>query len=504
MPVADENTSDIIVFRNTGGKIVMKFQEVVDSMAAMTCVISVEKLDDGRYGDVRIVTGNESYIQSIENPADGISMLNTKFVPGSLYTDYLPRDLNFEEFCYRAAVEKRCLHSYAHPDRFDVWFDMTFLPLCPDDGNICYCTYTMEITYEQSSEKMSDVSGEIASTVVNSTVKLRGATDFKSVMNDIIDDIRKMCEAEYCGILLMDDENRKCSVLCEALAEETDLVSMETYLDRDFYDLAETWEATIAGSNCLVAKSGQDMDVVKERNPEWHYSLTMAGVNNIALFPLKTHNQIIGYMWVTNFNDDSSTRIKETLELASFILASEIDNHLMMDRLKIVSSTDMLTGVKNRNEMNEYIKKMNDREVDRESGHNTENSTEKRNLGVIFADLNGLKTVNDEYGHEEGDKLLIDAAKALRRVFGENEIFRAGGDEFIVIKENTTEDEIKKDIEEIRKISGEYDRVTFALGSSIAEIAAGLDDAITAADERMYEDKARFYREHPDKNRRRG
>ena len=64
MPVADENTSGIIVFRNTGGKKVMKFQEVVDSMAAMTCVVSVEKLDDGRYGDVRIVTGNESYIQS--------------------------------------------------------------------------------------------------------------------------------------------------------------------------------------------------------------------------------------------------------------------------------------------------------------------------------------------------------------------------------------------------------------------------------------------------------
>lgn len=476
----------------------MKFQEVVDSMAAMTCVVSVEKLDDGRYGDVRIVTGNESYIQSIENPVDKISMLNNKFVPGSLYTDYLPRDLNFEEFCYRAAVEKKCLHSYAHPDRFDVWFDMTFLPLCPDDGNICYCTYTMEITYEQSSEKMSDVSGEIASTVVNSTVKLRGATDFNKVMNDIIGDIREMCEAEYCGILLMDEENRECSVLCEDLTEDTELVSMETYLNRDFYKLAETWEATIAGSNCLVAKSGQDMDVVKERNPEWHLSLTMAGVKNIALFPLKTQNHTIGYLWVANFNDDSSTRIKETLELASFILAAEIENHLMMDRLRILSSTDILTGVQNRNEMNDYIKRMNDREKNRELNHITEGGR----MGVIFADLNGLKAVNDEYGHEEGDKLLKQAAEVLRRVFSEKEIFRAGGDEFIVIKEKTTEDEIREKIEMVRKTSGEYDRVAFALGSSMAESAAELDNAIKAADESMYEDKARFYRNHPEMNRR--
>ena len=65
-------------------------------------------------------------------------MLTKKFVPDSLYTDYMPRDLNFEDFCYRAAVQKKCLHSYAHPDRYDVWFNMTFLPLWPDNGNLYY------------------------------------------------------------------------------------------------------------------------------------------------------------------------------------------------------------------------------------------------------------------------------------------------------------------------------------------------------------------------------
>ena len=41
----------------------MDFQSTVDGIDAMTCVVSVEKLDNGRYGDVRIVTGNRAYIE---------------------------------------------------------------------------------------------------------------------------------------------------------------------------------------------------------------------------------------------------------------------------------------------------------------------------------------------------------------------------------------------------------------------------------------------------------
>lgn len=85
----------------------MDFQKLVDAMAAMTCIVSVEILDDNSKGDFRIVTGNKAYVDSIEKPAPGAEMLVKKFVPDSLYTDYLTRDLNFEEYCYRSAVDKK-------------------------------------------------------------------------------------------------------------------------------------------------------------------------------------------------------------------------------------------------------------------------------------------------------------------------------------------------------------------------------------------------------------
>ena len=94
----------------------MDFQTIVDSFSAMTCIISVEKKKDGSYGKIRIVTGNKPYIKSIEGSPDTPQMLTNKFVPNCEYETYLPKDLNFEDFCYRSAVLKQPLHSYVHPN----------------------------------------------------------------------------------------------------------------------------------------------------------------------------------------------------------------------------------------------------------------------------------------------------------------------------------------------------------------------------------------------------
>ena len=53
----------------------MNIKEYVNGFGAMTCVVSVESFEDGRYGKFRIVDGNKTYIDSIENPAPGAEML---------------------------------------------------------------------------------------------------------------------------------------------------------------------------------------------------------------------------------------------------------------------------------------------------------------------------------------------------------------------------------------------------------------------------------------------
>ena len=463
------------------------FQTIVDGIAAMACIVSVEDLGGGRSGKYRVVVGNKAYVDSIEHPAPGTEMLTDKFVPNSEYTRYLTRDINFEDYCYRAAIEGKCLHSYVHPERINVWFNMSFIPVNHREGNLGYCIYIMEIGFAAESEYMSDISGEMASAVLQTCIKLRGTDDFKLTMKDVIKDIRTLCEAEHGCILTVNEAERSCEVLCEDFAEGSKLLPMEHYVDDKFYDIVESWESTIAGSNCFISKNEQDMEVLRERNPIWYESLNGAGARTIVLFPLKSREHLLGYIWVLNFNADKAVDIKETLELSTFILGSELGNHLLLDRLKILSSRDMLTGVMNRNEMNNLVDKIS--------------SEPGGPVGVIFADLNGLKRVNDTLGHAAGDKLLKDAAAAIGEVFDIENIFRAGGDEFSIIVAGITQDELDKKVEAIRDAGSHYDKVSFALGGACVDDSMNIRSALKQADINMYEDKRRFYEMYPEDKR---
>lgn len=126
----------------------------------------------------------------------------------------------------------------------------------------------------------------------------------------------------------------------------------------------------------------------------------------------------------------------------------------------------------------------------------------KRNhqkFGLIFIDLDNFKFINDSYGHDIGDRLLIDTANALRSSLRESDlIFRIGGDEFVVLVANINDKDsmipIMKKI--LRTISKEYNYdghsfvVTCSLGAAIfPDDSEDIETLIRYADLAMYEAK---------------
>ena len=473
----------------------MDLQKLVDAVDAICCLMSVEKKENGEAGEIRIVTGNAAYIASTERPiGQSEEIFSKKFTKNQLYTEYLERDLNFEMVLYESAINKKCLHSYVKPERFPVWMNLTFLPVAYEaDENgkhLCYCLYVMEMDEKPDSKRMSNISGDIASAVLETCIKLSSARDIRDTASEVIEDIRNLCKADNCCIMTIDNIEKKCELFCESTREGSGLRPLDYYLTNfDFYSIATTWEATIAGSNCVIAKNDAEMQVIKERNPLWYESLMGANVKTITLFPLKSHEQLLGYIWAINFKAEDAITIKETLELTTFVLGAELGNHLLLDRLKILSSKDMLTGVMNRNEMNNLVDSLS-------LGGNKEKS-----IGVIFADLNGLKTVNDEKGHIVGDSLLKNAASALLDVFSAEEIFRAGGDEFTMILPDVTQSDIENYIEKIRLSCEKHGDVSFAIGGYVAEDCRNIRLALRKADEAMYADKKLYYERTGKKHR---
>lgn len=122
-----------------------------------------------------------------------------------------------------------------------------------------------------------------------------------------------------------------------------------------------------------------------------------------------------------------------------------------------------------------------------------------RKIVVVYADLDRMKTINDNYGHKEGDRALIEAAGILRSVFRSSDIIgRIGGDEFAVLAIEASDDSadiferrIAARIREINATGLLPYEVSISVGSRSLEAAdaTNLEDVLAGSDRLMYEKK---------------
>jgi len=455
-----------------------KLKNFTEQFDTIACILSVTTNPDGSYKQICIETGNDAYLHSFPP--------SVHFELGHVYTDYIPRDLNFEHFIYNASVLKKNSHTYVYSDYFGAWFNIFGLPVKSDEPNKYYCVYTQEVDEENDPDLMAKHSAKITSEVLKICIKLRNSKSFQESIDDVISDIRVMCKASQCCLLLTNFKTGTTYLQSESLSENAGLQSFRSKLNHPFTNEAKVWIKGIAGSNCLIIRNEQDMKIVKETRGDWYESLVETGVQSLALFPLKSNDEIIGFIWTTNFDTKHTDYIKETLELTTFFLASEVANYLLLNRLEELSEKDLLTGVKNRNAMNNWVTEFNDGKI----------STPK-SIGAIFIDLNGLKAVNDIEDHAAGDNFLKAAANILNNVFEGCDIYRAGGDEFMIISQNISKEHLETCIRNLHDNRYNPSQIQFAVGFYFQEGQCNIIEAMKKADALMYEDKRRFYAEHP-------
>jgi diguanylate cyclase (GGDEF)-like protein len=107
--------------------------------------------------------------------------------------------------------------------------------------------------------------------------------------------------------------------------------------------------------------------------------------------------------------------------------------------------------------------------------------------------------INDREGHASGDHLLKKAVSILRLVFPEGEIYRAGGDEFMILCLNETAEEVKGRIARLQEICDQDGKVSFSVGYCFDDAQIDILKGMSLADKRMYEDKERYYQKYPEK-----
>ena len=302
----------------------MDFQVLVESLFTPTCVVSVEKKENGGCGEMRIAAANKKYADMIGmrvKPGTDGEMLS--FVPGELYTEYFPQNSSFEDVCFRAAILKKEVHTYALIPNINIWFDIYVMPLDYEDEKCSYCTYSAEIT--QNADALVDTfnTSQTANDVLKTCIQLHKANNLKEAMECVIKEIRLICKAKGCTVLLLNNEDEEYSILATDFVPDSSIKRVTEF--EGYYNIANSWKEMLGDEgDCIIVRNKEEMDYIGTVNAPWHKTLVEAGVKSVVLFPLRQGNELLGYIWAVNFDTENTIRIKETLQLTTFFLSSHI------------------------------------------------------------------------------------------------------------------------------------------------------------------------------------
>lgn len=217
-------------------------------------------------------------------------------------------------------------------------------------------------------------------------------------------------------------------------------------------------------------------DINNEKGTESYNILREQNINSLIAVPLKRDGDIIGFLGVDNpashYNDAT------LLSSIQYFVTNSLEKKAQQEKLHYLSYRDMLTKIYNRNKYISVVEAAKDQVL--------------KNVGVAYIDLNGLKAMNDNYGHSKGDMLICTAASVLTDIFPDN-CYRVGGDEFVVVMKNI---EYSKYNEKINKVKEnmKLNNVSISIGVLYRENVGNLEELLKSADKLMYMEKEEYHR----------
>lgn len=125
----------------------------------------------------------------------------------------------------------------------------------------------------------------------------------------------------------------------------------------------------------------------------------------------------------------------------------------------------------------------------------------KSSVAVIFADLNGLKLVNDTRGHAAGNEFLRSFTRKLVDNFQKDSIYRISGDEFLIVFQNTSRETVGFMSDNFAAILNQEAVPQASIGYAWSEHPMHIEDVARDAETHMYDSKEKFYEQHPEYKR---
>ena len=242
--------------------------------------------------------------------------------------------------------------------------------------------------------------------------------------------------------------------------------------------LISDWLPFFEKNDCIII---DDVEQLQKTNPAAYATLHAQEITSLIAAPIFLDNKLAGYIGIDNYDSEKIKNSSYLLLSMSIFLSYAIRHRNHVDMLHRLSYHDLLTNALNRNAFMDVLSQFRPGQY--------------ASAGIIYIDINGMKEINDFYGHHQGDKILITTVAKVFNLFKPDELFRIGGDEFVIITYDLTETDFYEKFNLLRNIFCEKTNLPFSIatGSCCVKSPSDLNSLLQQADSAMYTDKKKFY-----------
>lgn len=220
-----------------------------------------------------------------------------------------------------------------------------------------------------------------------------------------------------------------------------------------------------------------DVELIRGEQPKAYEFLKKRNVTNFVAAPIYfSDNTFFGFLGVDN--PGINFHSVDMLCFMSLGFSMAFENMEEHKRIEEMGMYDFNTKVLNRNSYFNFIHAYQDGQSD--------------SMACIFIDVNGLHEYNNFHGHELGDRMLEEIASILKENFGNQSVYRIGGDEFVILVENCTKEEVKEKMETADSAVKDK-KYSISYGINWADKNINIQKMVKYADELMYKAKADYY-----------
>ncbi|MCR4904303.1 MAG: GGDEF domain-containing protein [Butyrivibrio sp.] len=339
------------------------------------------------------------------------------------------------------------------------------------------CAIILEdVTNEQEETNLIGKNWRTDDLIITCTKYLNSDMPYKDAINNIL---RVIGQATGAGRVYVFERNKDNTYSENFLWSKTDFVHDAGILQNlKPSEIIFDWDNEYKSSTTI---SVDNFDFLKEEKPLMYELFLKTKTKKIIETPIRDGNNLLGFMGLADTTDSVSFDIKHLIETLAYFVSYEMIRNQLITELENKSIYDSLCDIKNRNAMEITVKELKGKAIP---------------IGIVYADANGLKQVNDTMGHEAGDSLIRYIASTLAECFGRDNTYRSGGDEFVAIIENITKEDFADKAIEVLKIFGKNPNVSVAMGWAYSDSSADIESIMKRADERMYINKAEHYKKN--------